>query len=273
MKIISRVIRIIKRDGLGWSFLRVVALFLRQPLEVQRAKNKVWGALLKKYKYKVAHGPFKGMTLGENVWWSANDRITQTLGIYEKHVLDMLIDFSSKETTKFIDIGAADGYFAVGMAFGDYFRDVHAFEISEEGQKHIKKNALRNKCKDRVTAYGEANLASLKGILNDEERAVVLIDIEGFEYDLLSLEMLSLLKKCFLVCELHPWMVECGNEKQEKLLRDASEYFDLSLIKRETYNPNQFVELDEFTDEERLIAVGEARRKNMNWLVLHPKNL
>ena len=59
--------------------------------------------------------------------------------------------------------------------------------------------------------------------------------------------------------------------KQQRLLDSCKNFFEISLVKRETYNPNKFEELDKFSDEERLIAFGEGRENNMNWLILTPK--
>ena len=47
--------------------------------------------------------------------------------------------------------------------------------------------------------------------------------------------------------------------------------FNVSCIQRDYYNPNHFSELDDFSDEERLLAFSEGRPKNMKWLVLEPK--
>ena len=59
--------------------------------------------------------------------------------------------------------------------------------------------------------------------------------------------------------------------KQKKLIKDSKKYFHTSCIKRNIYRPNDFIELDDLTDEERLITFGEKRIKNMEWLVLEPK--
>lgn len=50
----------------------------------------------------------------------------------------------------------------------------------------------------------------------------------------------------------------------------SNKRFNIKLIKRENYSPNKFSELDDLSDEERLIAVEEGRKKNMQWLVLTP---
>ena len=65
-------------------------------------------------------------------------------------------------------------------------------------------------------------------------------------------------------------------DDQEKILAmlkwlRASLEFDARFIERKTYNPNEFEELLEFSDDERLLAFSEGRVKLIQWLVLTPK--
>ena len=62
-----------------------------------------------------------------------------------------------------------------------------------------------------------------------------------------------------------------NSKSQNLLIEKSSEIFEVRVIKREYYNPNVFEEFNNFTDEERLIVVGEGRHKNMKWLILKPK--
>lgn len=272
---IKRILRVLKRDGLSLLLIKVLAKVLRVDISlgagVQQAKNKAWNVLLQKHNYIVAYGPFAGMRLSEKVWWSKNDRITQTLGCYEEHVLKKLCDFATQGATKFIDIGAADGYFAVGMSFSRIYPEVVAFEIAVEGQKRILENAIANNCAAKLSVFGEANIESIIRETKNAKTATVLIDIEGAEYDFLSDEILKTLSKSNVICELHPWVVEDGYSAQKYLINRAEKVFNIELIKRETYNPNSFSEFYDLSDEERLIAVGEGRGKNMQWLVCTPK--
>ena len=267
---IRRIIRVIKRDGISLFFIRVLARILRVEIGYQAAKNKAWKILQEKYGHVIAYGPFKGMKLSYDIWWSKNDRITQMLGTYEVHVLARLKEFSAQGASRFIDIGAADGYFAIGMAFSKIYSKVLAFEIEPAGQERIEINLARNQCEEFVSVFGEADYSSLKKLLSDDLKTSVLVDIEGAEYQLLDEKMLSLLSNCYLICELHPWLVDDGYQLQRQLIERAKKNFNVELIKRENYSPNIFSELDDLSDEERLIAVSEGRGKNMQWLVLTP---
>ena len=266
-----RFLSVLKKDGFSWTIVRIFLRILKQPNEIQRAKNKVLNKIILEHGHQVAYGTFKGMKLSKNTYWSKNDIITHILGVYEKHVLKKIIEFSKKGNYPFIDIGTADGYFAIGMAFSETFKKIYAFEIDEEGRRSLNRNIENNLCKDKVVVDIEANFETLKDIIDKNKSAVILIDIEGSEFDLLDDNLLQLLSNCYIVCELHPTLSANGFEKQNMLINNAKAFFDVSIIQRESYSPNKFSELNEFTDEERLIAFGEGRNNNMNWLILEPK--
>ena len=136
----------------------------------------------------------------------------------------------------------------------------------------LNKNAENNLCKDKIVIGNEANFDSIKKIVDENNGAVILIDIEGSEFDLLDKKLLESLANCYIVCELHPLLINSGYEKQRILIENSKAFFNISIIQRESYCPNKFFELNEFTDDERLIAFSEGRENNMDWLVLEPKS-
>ena len=269
---ISRFIDNILKDGLVWTISRIFLKIFKSPNEIQRKKNKVLNYLVKIHGHRVAHGIFKDMKLNRNIYWSKNDLTTHILGVYEKHILDQLIKFSKHKNTIFIDIGAADGYFAIGSAYSGLFQKVYAFEIQKNGREILSENAKANNCDKNIIIKSEANFNTLKEIIDIHTSAVILIDIEGGEFTLLNDQTLKLLRNCNVVIELHPSLVKDGNKKESELINSAKKFFKFSLIKRENYNPNLYEELDSFSDEERLLAFSEGREANMNWLILEPKN-
>ena len=267
-----KLLKSLSRDGLRLTIVKICMRLLKIPNEIERTKIEVLKILLAKYNYSVAYGPFKGMKFNPNSTWSKYDLITQTLGVYEKHILEKLILFSKKQNLHFIDIGAADGYFAIGAAYSNIFKKVYAFDKSEISLKNIIINININGCRDKVVVKGEANYENLKKTIIDcNHCAVILIDVEGFEFELLDEKMLRCFSNSYVICELHPSLVSNGYEKQDQLLSRCKDFFNISTIQRETYNPNNFEELDMLSDEKRLIVFGEGRSSNMKWLVLEPK--
>ena len=270
---IKRLINNFKNDGFIWTISRLFLRLFNEPNEIKRSKFKILKHLIQIHGYKVAYGEFKEMDVQKCNEWSKTDLIPFLLGTYEQPVLNQLIQFSKQNNNAFIDIGAGDGYFSNGMGYANFFKKIYAFEINQNSQENIKENARANNCINRINIFGEANYIILKDIINNHKTVVVKIDIEGREFEFLNEEVLNLLSKSFVVIELHPSSIVDGENKEKRLIENCKNFFDLSWIRRENYNPNFFKELDKFTDEERLIALGEGRSVNMRWLVLRPKKL
>ena len=235
-------------------------------------KEKVYKAIKSNYGDSIAFGPFKGMVYVQNSW-GRYDLPSKVLGVYEYEVMKKLEKlFCDNINSDFIDIGAADGYYAVGFAYSGLARSVNAFEISSKRRKNLYFNAKNNNCNEKVNIHGKASLESLKKVLKKHDNnTIILIDIEGMEYDLLSEEMLRLIKNCHIIVELHPFLIVEGFKKEKQLLKRANAIFKVSKIYRGTYNPNQFECLNLFSDDERLLSLSEGRGKNPKWILLEPR--
>ena len=260
--------KIYRKYGFIDLIVKTILFIFRKPNEIQKAQINVWNNLSKMYGSTVQYGPFKGMQISKKKSWELEyGLITKILGTYEEQILNILIKFSKKNNT-FIDIGAADGFYVVGMAYKNIFRNIYAFEINRQSQEVIKLNSKLNKCKKNIYIDSEASYLKLKKIIKLRKKCTILIDIEGGEFDLLSIKVLELLKNCNIVCELHLFY---GKKKYYKLIKNAKKIFHCKLIKRKFFNPNKFKELDNFSDNERLLAMSEGRKDNQEWLILTPK--
>ena len=250
--------------------IKILLIRIKKSIVINLIKDEIYKILLQKNGPIVAHGPFKGMRLNLKSGWSKYSFITQNLGSYEEHITKKLIDLSNN-SSRFINIGASDGYFVIGLSYIKVFSDVIAFEINKDLRMQMHENSIKNNLNNQIKIYKEANFEIISKILSDNKKSTILIDIEGAEYNLLDEKMLNLMKRHYLICEMHPWMIKDGLELEKKLIKIASQNFYVDYIERNNYNPNKFKELDDLTDEQRLIALGEGRAKNMKWIFLSPK--
>jgi hypothetical protein len=218
---------------------------------------------------KVSQGPFKGLQLNRDTWWGKSDLGAQCLGLYEKEILDFISAQEPFDT--FLDIGAADGYYAVGLLYSKMAKKSICFEISEDGQRAIKENWMINKNPGELEIFGEANEQSIASIAASlPAKTLVLVDIEGLEFNLLSEKVISLLDKCTILIEIHNWIVGF-EEKYPALLRDLDKYFDISIIKPSERNTQNIELLRSYTDDNRLLVTSERRPCLMRFLHLSPK--
>src|SRR5262249_52845753 len=86
----------------------------------------------------VVGGPFKGMRYhGEAICGASAPRI---MGVYESELAPWLRKWSAIPFQHIVDVGAAEGYYAVGCGMLWPQAIVTAFESSEEGRRLLVRN-------------------------------------------------------------------------------------------------------------------------------------
>src|SRR5262249_16245926 len=105
-----------------------------------------------------------------------------------------------------IDIGAAEGYYAVGFGRRLPETRIVAFEADEAARyilaAHAEINQVRN-----ITIAGLADCDRIANCVRLDEldrcRMVVVCDCEGHELDLMCKKQVPLLENAMIICELH----------------------------------------------------------------------
>jgi len=220
----------------------------------------------------VAYGPFHGLRLEAAPWWSGADRGAMLLGLYEPQVLRVLESLAERYSL-FVDIGAADGYYGVGMAYSGLCARSVCFESDERGQEAIKDLAIANGVPSRVTVRGQATSQFLNEIGNDKWKAdrgaLFLIDIEGGEYELLTDEVLRTLAYSSVIVELHEASME-STGLNSRLIERARQHFNVEILQGGPKDPASIAELRGWNDDDRWILCSESRQFAMSWLLLTP---
>ena len=220
----------------------------------------------------VAYGPFKGLKLAAETWWVGGiDRSSMLLGLYEREVMESLAHVPGSHRT-FIDIGAADGYFGIGVLVNRMFDRSYCFEASPLGQEVIKANAVLNGVADKVFVHGIATKDFFLSIPEEERsRAVLLVDIEGGEFDLFDEEQFLRWKDAIIIVEMHQHLVAAGTERMQRFKSMASRHFDVEVITMTGRDLSQFPELIGLADSDRWLICSEGRGWLMTWYRLNPK--
>jgi len=226
--------------------------------------------LSNRMRHVVKYGPFKGMKFSHENWWGSYDRASMLLGIYEKEVLDSIMT-TSKKRDVFVDLGAADGYYSIGTLISRRFKKSYAFEISSKGRDIIQKNGMLNRVSNKLEIFGEATKDFYKQIPADHlNKAIILIDIEGGEFNLLDKEIFESLKKSIIFIEIHEWFFRDGDKKLRQLLNNAKPFFKISKLTTSSRDLSIFSELSNLIDSERWLIASEGRARLMTWLRLDP---
>ena len=220
---------------------------------------------------EVQHGRFKHLKLS-NLRWGSRDKAAMLLGVYEYEVL-VEIEKASINADVFVDIGAADGYFAIGAVFSGLFEKSICFEISSDGRESITINARENNVLDKIEIIGEATTDSLLDMMvnNDPKRLFLLCDIEGGEFDLFTPEILESLSESTILVEIHDFSEE-HRKSFQKLRGDALQHFQIREVVQESRNPNVSVIASGLHDDDKWLLMSEGRPRAMTWLLLSPKS-
>lgn len=219
---------------------------------------------------KIKYGIFKDLLLIENSWWCQSDLGSMCLGLYEKEILDFISKYKKNYFENFIDIGAADGYYGIGMLHSLYVKNSICFELTENGRNSIYSNWETNGSPGELKIFGNIFEDFNEGINSiNLSKSLILIDIEGAEFDFLTEKNLKILSKSIIVIEIHNW-IENFMSKYENFLKIASKYFKINILKRKERNTLTFNELRSFTDDNRLLLTSEGRPCLMRFLSLEP---
>lgn len=156
---------------------------------------------------RVLGGPFKGMayvssSVGSQYW-------PKVFGTYETELHGVIHELDKQGFAKVIDVGAAEGYYAVGLATRWPSASVSAFESEAEGREFIGQMARSNNVQDRIQILGHATPRALRKELQqaDEGRVFCVMDVEGAERDLCDLQNVPELARSHVLVETHDFAV------------------------------------------------------------------
>lgn len=271
--VVKKVQSSLVEDGLSQTFRKAIDYLTfkrainkrRQQLSIEVAQAQGW---------QVAHGPFVGMQIASASWWGQTDLASKILGFYEAEVLAVLSSVDKSRYKHFVDLGAADGYYAIGCVYAGLFCDAYAFEMSNQGQSVIRANAQLNGVTDSIHIHGFAD-ENFDRMIPQVclSQAVILVDIEGGEFDLINDLILQKLNQSFLIIELHEFMVDNGAEKLAALIARLEKVYKLTWLSTGSRDLSRFNSLMHYNDSDRWLLCSEGRMQLQRWVVCEPHAL
>lgn len=147
----------------------------------------------------ILHGPFKGMKYLSRSSNSAY--IPKILGIYEKEIYSVLLDFLNKSDL-FINIGCAEGYYAVGSALRYPHLNIITYDIDKESRQFLSKLKTKNDVQN-INIKKKFSDTEFSFIQNSSyQNFTYLIDIEGEELNIFS-KYYNHFNNSYFIIELH----------------------------------------------------------------------
>jgi hypothetical protein len=144
-------------------------------------------------------GPFKGMSfIAATSEASLSPRL---LGSYETELHSLIEEIVASDFDCIADIGCADGYYAVGFAYRMPQAEIFAFDINPVSQRQCSEVAEKNGVAERVKIAGEFRGDDFNTFVG--RRALIFVDAEGAEDDLLRPDLYPALRSLTVLVECH----------------------------------------------------------------------
>lgn len=206
----------------------------------------------------IQDGPFAGIRYIDRTCGSAF--LPKLVGSYEAELFPVLKKIIQKNYSTVIDVGCAEGYYAVGLAKCSKQSQVHAFDIDGVARSRCKELAKLNDVEDRVHVHARCDVLELERYI--QPSTLLLCDCEGYERTLLDPDRSPALKQADILVELHE-VPEPG--VTQELIARFKDTHDIDLIHTSTRDPSRYPSIQHLSSEEQHLAVNELRGGPQAW--------
>ncbi len=209
------------------------------------------------YGRTILDGPFRGMKYPTGVLQNRH-AIPILFGSYELELHPIIEEVALKRYDRIIDIGCAEGYYAVGLARRTE-ATIYAFDCEPRERHYCRRLARENGVSDRVRVLSWCSSRTLKHLAIGH--CLIIADCEGYEIQLFSNDVVPALKNCDLIVELHEIP---GTDIPNILMERFTSSHDARLI---TFNPGSLGSVPHRWQK----LAREFRPPGQQWIFLTPR--
>lgn len=215
---------------------------------------------------RVIDGPFKGMRYVDHANCSALS--PKLLGTYERELHAFIAEAIETGYSNVIDIGAAEGYYAAGLALRMGGCVVHAFDTDPEARSNLATLSALNGVQGTVVIHNECTFETLESFQG--HRCLVICDIEGAELELLNPQAAPALVGFDILVEIHDG--PSSTTIHDTLESRFASTHDLTFIKFIERQPSDAANAPWLRHaRNRLLAVDEQRTFGIEWGIFRSK--
>jgi hypothetical protein len=211
----------------------------------------------------VLSGPFAGMNLGG----ACSPIGPKVLGTHEMELWALIETIARSPVQHIVNVGAADGFYAVGLLRHLPAARATAFEMLTSHHAHIDTLARANGVRDRLAIRGICDSSTLSSTLNRDERTIVIMDVEGAERDLLDVARAPGLRHAEILVEVHDFV----DPQISALIRQRYEATHRITVYRS--RPRALADLPSVRGVEHTMLIrlaNEGRPALMEWFWMEP---
>jgi hypothetical protein len=162
---------------------------------------------------RVMAGPFRGMRI-ELSPLSSRHLLGYLLGSQELELHEAIEHIATRDYRTILNIGAADGYYAVGLAMRLPDACIEAFEALPEFHPLIQRAAQANSVRQRIAIFGKCTVDLLNlRLASAAQPTLIVMDVEGAEVALLDLHAVPPLELADILVETHDAFAPAATEE------------------------------------------------------------
>ncbi|HLH93704.1 MAG TPA: methyltransferase domain-containing protein [Xanthobacteraceae bacterium] len=236
---------------------------LQVPYQARR-RAEITKALFESQHGNVLSGPFAGMAMLPEASWGDGDLAPKLLGCYEAELHPAIAKAIGRAPKTVINVGCAEGYYAVGMARALPQSRIFAFDTSDRAQAICSRAAALNQVDARAKVGGTCTFDTLRNVISNGDRSLLFVDCEGGELQLLDPAEVPSIAACDVIVECHDFI---NPSITSTLYERFAKSHDIEVVSEGPRDPNQFPTLKRWGSSDRWLAVNENRPVTMNWLV------
>jgi hypothetical protein len=214
----------------------------------------------------VQSGPFTGMKLTDH-WGPLAAKL---LGVYECELADVIENAAQAFPDVVINIGCAEGYYAVGLARLLPSATVYAIDMITNAQHRCYELALENGVADRIRIGGECTNQTIRHLLRTSNNPLLVIDCEGAEREILLVDNVDIFSGSTIIVECHDFI---DRTITPCLVRAFNQTHFIKRIEQGARNPSSMPLLRDWQERDRWLVIMEGRGEPMHWLNMVPKGV
>ena len=277
---LKRCLSLFVLNDLSWgvlesSFLRLSRFFERErgQIVLESPRNRMISDAIKTLipDLVVKHGVFSGMKYPGAVSVGSS-LFPKLLGSYEQELNPVIKRICREEYSEIVDVGCAEGYYAVGLALRIPQATVFAFDTNPQALQMCKSMARLNGVADRLVAGSYCDAETLRAI-HFSRRGLVIADCEGYEKQLFTEKTVNRFATCDLLIELHDFMDISISGHLRQLFERTHDIETIQSVddikKAQSYH---YAELEPYELHVRKTLLAEQRPAVMEWFWMKAKD-
>ena len=202
-------------------------------------------------------------------WGNGEDIGSQLLGTYESELRPYFERLIEGSPDILINVGCAEGFYAVGFARRMPTVQVRAYDIDAKAREICHANASLNGVAERVRIGDFCSPETLVADIANAHFPAILADCEGCEADLLLNPLTKdAVSRALVIVEVH--QNANGQSPLGDLISTYAPTHRHSIVQSGPRNPHAFPFLDRFSDADKWMLVCENRPRTQYWLIFEP---